>query len=91
MNFNTGNIYMTRGIAYGIEESEDFSAEILTAMSRYLNGDWGELCEYDQLLNDQAIQNEGRILAKYSTSKDPIYIITEWDRSATTILFCDEY
>lgn len=91
MKFNTGNIYMTRGIAHGIEESEYFSLEILTAMNRYLDGDLGELCEYDQILNDEAIQNDDRILAKYSTSKDPIYIITEWDRSATTILFCNEY
>ena len=60
-------------------------------MNRYFNCDWGELCEDDQVLNDYAIENDERILGKYFTSKDPIYIITEWDRSATTILFCNEY
>lgn len=91
MKFDTGNILFTKGISHQIETSKDFAIDILIAMTRYFNCDWGKLCEEDQALNDYAIENDERILAKYFTSEGPIYIITEWDRSATTILFCNEY
>ena len=43
-------------------------------------------------MNDEAVRSgNNRILASYETSKGKIYIITEYDRSATTILFADEY
>lgn len=43
-------------------------------------------------MNDSAIKNnDDRILAKYNYGETAIYIITEWDRSTTTILFVDEY
>ena len=61
-------------------------------MIRYKNQDWGNLCEEDKKLNDEAIKTgNGRILAAYETSKGKIYIITESDISATTILFSEEY
>lgn len=41
--------------------------------------------------NEDAIESGLRVLAHYETSKGGIYIITEADRSCTTILFCDEY
>ena len=50
------------------------------------------MCEEDKQMNDEAIKSgNDRILAAYETSKGNIYIITEHDRSATTILFADEY
>ena len=89
--FKTGNLYQTRGIAEAIEESPQLFIEIIDAYARYINGDYGDLCIEDIELNEEAIANGGRILAKYETSVDDIYIITEADRSATTILFYDEY
>jgi hypothetical protein len=45
----------------------------------------------DKELNDLAVKTGERILEAYETSKGKIWIITEWDRSATTILFPNEY
>lgn len=86
-----GELYMTDEIAYAISNS-NFNKQLSSALKLYLNGIWGALCESDKKMNDDAVKNQDdRILAKYNLSKGPIYIITEWDRSYTTIMFCDEY
>lgn len=86
-----GQFYMTRGILDNMERSRAFCENIVLALIRYICGDWGELCEDDRKLNDEAITDGGRILAAYPSCMGKIWIITEWDRSATTILFPDEY
>lgn len=92
MKFKLGQTVMTRGIAQAIRENVAFGSEINKAFNRYVSGDWGELNQEDKEMNDLAVANNNdRIFAKYETSRDPIYIITEYDRSATTLLFCYEY
>lgn len=91
MAVKTGIMYMTRSVSETIANSEKFAIEVFECMRRYSNNDWGELCAEDKQLNDEALIYNDRILAKYETSEGDIYIITEWDRSATTILFTDEY
>ena len=87
-----GRLVQTRGIYNACEESIDFSKEIAVAFNRYTRGDWGEMCDADKALNDEAVRTGGdRVLAAYETSKGKVYIITEYDRSATTILFANEY
>lgn len=86
-----GRIVATRGIADEMESDPVFTREINEAFSRYQLRDWGELCQEDRELNDQAVNGEERILAAYSTSKGTIWIVTEWDRSVTTFLFPCEY
>jgi len=65
---------------------------------RHITGDWGELSDHDRLANDAACRFENepdrrdRILSAYLTKRNErIWIITEWDRSVTTILLPDEY
>ena len=61
-------------------------------MVRHRQGDWGEVCGEDWELNDEAVENGTRILSAYRTAKqERLWIITEWDRSVTTILLPDEY
>lgn len=63
-------------------------------MSRYIVGDWGEIDPDDSAMNDEALKTGDRILAAYTHPEYPdfkIWIITEWDRSATTVLFPREY
>lgn len=91
MKFLTGTLVATRGIHFDMIESPEFRKEIDQSLTKYLNCDWGDTCEADKPLNDEAVQNGERILAAYETSKGKIWIITEWDRSATTILYPDEY
>lgn len=69
-------------------KDEDFALFITNCINKYLRSDWGDTCKEDAALNDRAEKyGDARIVAKY----DNIFIITEWDRSVTTILFTDEY
>jgi hypothetical protein len=60
---------------------------------RHITGDWGDIDEEDQTRNDQAVPAGRRILSAYGRVDDPdrLYIITELDRSVTTILLPGEY
>lgn len=67
-------------------------------LRRHQSGDWGEVCKDDAQLNDESIAYEGdmekqqRVMSVYKTSKnETLWIITEWDRSVTTILLPSEY
>lgn len=92
MKFELGQLVMTRGIADAMESREVFKAEVNQAFEKYVNCDWGDTCEEDAKANDEAIKTgDDRVLAVYQTSEGKIYIITEWDRSCTTILFPSEY
>lgn len=93
--FELSQTVMTRGVADALAENPDFAAFVAASMERYMACDWGEMEESDKALNDSAVKNgDDRILAAYK-KKDgkawKIWIITEWDHSATTILFPDEY
>lgn len=94
-DFKIGNLVMTRGVADLTNENLDFSKFVATSFDQYLNCDWGVLDKEDAKQNDEAVATgESRILAAYENAEHPdwkIWIITEWDRSATTILFPDEY
>ncbi len=93
--FKTGLTVMTRGVADRIETDASFAAFVTESLSRYLNHDWGDLSKDDARANDDAVANgDDRILAAYKREgfpADKIWIITEWDRSSTTVLFPDEY
>ena len=65
---------------------------MLWALSRHASGDWGEVCEEDWQSNDEALELGTRLLSSYiSRSGEKFWIITEHDRSATTILLPLEY
>lgn len=88
-----GKTVITRGLAAALENDEGLQKEIYKAWERYKSCDWGNLGEEDKEMNDNAVKEprSDRILARYSTTKGDIYIITEWDRSYTTFMFCNEY
>ena len=90
--FSIGKLVMTRTINDTIAANEGFAVEILTALRRYVSADWGNLSKEDKKLNDDALKTGiDRIVAAYITNKGKVYVITEHDRSYTTILFADEY
>jgi len=61
-------------------------------LRRHLSGDWGDLEKEDLLANDTAVICDRRLLSAYRITPDQtIWIITEADRSLTTVLFPDEY
>lgn len=65
--------------------------EVFTAMCRHASGDWGNLCPEDTLANDDAVRNGDRLLSAYGKGDQRFWIITEGDRSVTTVLLPEDY
>lgn len=66
--------------------------DVLASMARHQAGDWGELCEEDRQANEQALAHGGRLFSVYyDRNGAKFYIITECDRSATTVLLPEDY
>lgn len=66
--------------------------ELFQLLERHLCGDWGDVSDNDARANEQAVRHGLRIMSWYQASSGArIQIITEADRSATTILLAKEY
>lgn len=93
--FDHGQIVMTHGISDRMIEDEVFVQFILTSLQRHMDCDWGDMAAEDMGMNDAAVKSgEDRIFSAYKITPDSdakIWIITEADRSATTVLFPSEY
>lgn len=81
---------MTRSIA-NVAADSAFRQEINVCLQRDKNTDWGCICDEDKETNNRALSDDDRILAAYETSRGKTWIITEYDRSITIILFPSEY
>ena len=87
--FSLGETVATPG-ALGVlaEAGQDPSS----FLSRHVGGDWGEVCEGDRQINEEAVNNGDRLMSAYTLRTGvKIWIITESDRSVTTVLLPDEY
>lgn len=91
MKFELGKTVATTGVHCKMQEDKGFDSFVKRSLERYSNCDWGDTCEEDKLENEKSLKNGERILAVYEHGDDTIWIITEWDRSVTTILFPSEY
>jgi len=60
-------------------------------LARHQSGDWGELSAEDWRANEEAIEHGWRVFSSYAVGGAVVWIITEADRSATTILLPEEY
>jgi hypothetical protein len=65
--------------------------DIAEILERHRNGDWGELGEEDKVANDEAVVEGGRLLSSYSLHDRIVWVITEADRSVTTVLLPEDY
>lgn len=86
MLFEPGKKIISRAIGDNLAREA-----IQMLFNRHLNGDWGDISESDKKRNDDALLYGGRIFSGYFTGYGKIYIITEDNRSASRILFADEY
>jgi len=87
--FPLGEIVATPGALSVLEKS---GQPPLLFLIRHAIGDWGEVCNEDWMANDEGLANGGRLLSAYKTTLgERIWVITEWDRSVTTLLLPDEY
>jgi len=65
--------------------------EVFTALKRHASGDWGDLCPEDTLANDSALDHGGRLFSAYGQGNNRFWVITEADRSVTTVLLPEDY
>lgn len=66
--------------------------DVTKALSRFSEGDWGDVCKEDWEANDEALKHGGRLLGSYhDRNGTKFWIITEADRSVTTVLLPEDY
>ena len=83
-----GRVVATPGALKLLVEAGGRPFELL---ARHATGDWGQLCAFDQRQNRIALRDGYRVLSSYPIGGERVWIITEADRSITTILLPEEY
>ena len=83
-----GKVVATPGVLKVLSEAGEDAFEYL---ARHATGDWGELCAFDRHQNEIALRDGARVISSYNISAGRVWIITEADRSVTTILLPEEY
>ena len=87
--FSLGQIVATPGALEALARANQQSEYFL---DRHVSGDWGELSNEDKAENEYSLQHGFRILSSYKTATgEKLWLITEADRSVTTLLLPDEY
>lgn len=95
--FQTGQLATTQQVSGDIFNTEQFSEFCQKSLERHQLGDWGDLEEEDKESNEEALIHNDRLFSCYlvpegiKANGSKIYIITEYDRSVTTILYPSEY
>ena len=87
--FALGQVVMTPSAGEALLAAQHAPPEFLL---RHKHGDWGELCAEDRRENERSLRVGSRLLSAYRTrTEEKLWVITEWDRSATTLLLPEEY
>jgi hypothetical protein len=101
--FSSGQVLGTRALFLAMGRMPAFSRWVQGCLARHLKGDWGDTCTHDAEVNDLALKEGSRIVSVYKVpkllagvppgelSEDRIWIITEADRSCTTLLWPSDY
>ena len=86
--FPLGRILATPGALEALREAGEDPLRIL---SRHASGDWGELDAHDHSENERSLKYGWRLLSSYPIGEGRVWIITEADRSCSTLLLPEEY
>lgn len=87
--FGLGQVVGTPGALRALEDAGQHPVELL---ARHVTGDWGDLCDEDRAENELSVEQGFRVFSAYKLRTGAkVWVITEWDRSATTILLPEEY
>jgi hypothetical protein len=85
--FHPGRLFCTSGAMDSLTPEE-----MMRAFARHLNGDWGEVCREDWLENERSLKQGFRLFSVYNAANGTrFWVITEADRSVTTVLLPSEY
>lgn len=91
----TGKTLFPIGTVVGTPGAARFCAKHdvhpLCIVARHASGDWGDVCPDDYQANEEALKSGARVMSVYKFGDAALWIITEADRSLTTILTPDEY
>jgi hypothetical protein len=82
-----GRVIATPGALQLLSEAGESTFNYL---ARHAAGDWGDLCAFDRRQNERALRDGARVLSSYNISAGRVWIVTEADRSVTTILLPEE-
>ena len=97
MLFQLGQVVMTCGIAARMGTDPSFARGVRSSLERHATGDWGDVGEESRRMNDDSLEAErngewsDRLFSLYDIESTEIFIITEADRTVTTILLPEEY
>ena len=83
-----GRVVATPGALKLLSEIEEHPFDLL---ARHAAGDWGDLCAFDRRQNQIALREGYRVLSSYPVGRECVWVITEADRSVTTILLPEDY
>jgi hypothetical protein len=86
--FRLGQIVATRGV---LMHFEHHGIQADPYLRRHVRGEWGDVPPEDALANERAVEHGARILSSYEVAGQRVWVITEADRSVTTLLFPSEY
>ena len=91
MKFPLGRIVWTRAINDCVADDIVFAKFVMDSLKRHASCDWGDLSVEDKRENDFSLDKQLRLLSSYQHDGIKIWILTEADRSITTVLFPSEY
>jgi hypothetical protein len=83
-----GRLVATPG---ALELLSEVREDPLRYLARHASGDWGDLDAHDRRENERSLRHGWRVLSSYPVGNKTVWIITEADRSVTTILLPEEY
>jgi len=88
--FELGQVVATNG---AMETLKTLNVDPALLLVRHITGDWGELPKEDQQANKNAVKDGDRVFSSYllPPNNTKLWVITEWDRSVTTLLLPEEY
>ena len=85
--FSLGQVVITANAARTLRQED-----VVIAIRRHARGDWGELDDHDRQQNQAALKEGTRLLSAYNDRNGvKFWIISEWDRSVTTVLLPEDY
>lgn len=88
-----GKLTATLNVANRMEADSAFHTFVMKSLTRHAVGDWGDTSDEDKKRNNEALLTDERLFSTYIYKPDQtkIWIITEADRSCTTVLFPEDY
>ncbi len=89
--FSLGKIFSSARVNEMMIRDPSFMRFVNSSLARHAEGDWGDLCEEDKKENELSLREGFRLFSAYKNDEHKIWIITEADRSVTTVLFPEEY